>query len=185
MELRKLKEKASEAFTKGKWGKAAELYEAYCAGDHKDLQARLRMGDAFAKAGARERAIGAYKFAAEGYARDGFLPRAIAASKLILELDPAHQGVQHMLADLYARRGVPDATKRKPTTTMVQAIAVPAAAAAASPATPAVPSFGEIDLPPEEPAPKATPPPPPQAERSGNARYAIELDEGGAAGGID
>src|SRR4051794_32996715 len=104
MDLRRLKDKATEAFTKGKFAKAAELYEAYCAADPKDLQARLRMGDAYAKAGGkgtREKAISAYSSAAEGFAKEGFLPRAIAASKLILELDPSHKGVQQMLAGLY------------------------------------------------------------------------------------
>lgn len=107
MELRKLKDKASEAFTKGRFSKAAELYEDYCRAEPKDHQSRLRSGDAWVKAGQRDRAISAYQSAAEGFAREGFLPRAIAASKLILELDPAHRGVQQMLADLYARRGTP------------------------------------------------------------------------------
>lgn len=107
MELRKLKDKATEAFTKGRFSKAAELYEEYCRADPKDHQSRLRTGDAWAKAGQRERAIAAYQSAAEGFAKEGFLPRAIAASKLILELDPAHRGVQQMLADLYARRATP------------------------------------------------------------------------------
>ncbi|WNZ65768.1 cyclic nucleotide-binding domain-containing protein [Myxococcus sp. MxC21-1] len=107
MELRKLKDKASEAFTKGRFSKAAELYEDYCRAEPKDHQSRLRSGDAWVKAGQRDRAISAYQSAAEGFAREGFLPRAIAASKLILEMDPAHRGVQQMLADLYARRGTP------------------------------------------------------------------------------
>ncbi|WP_164018103.1 cyclic nucleotide-binding domain-containing protein [Pyxidicoccus trucidator] len=107
MELRKLKDKATEAFTKGRFSKAAELYEEYCRADPKDHQSRLRTGDAWVKAGQRDRAISAYQSAAEGFAKEGFLPRAIAASKLILELDPAHRGVQQMLADLYARRAAP------------------------------------------------------------------------------
>ena len=101
---RKLKEKATEAFQKGKFVKAAEAYAEYCEADPKDLQARLRMGDAWSKGGKKEKAIEAYTWAAEGFAKDGFLPRAIAASKLILELDPSHQGVQKMLAGLYARK---------------------------------------------------------------------------------
>src|SRR4051812_40217669 len=141
MDLRKVKDKAAEAFAKGKFAKAAELYEAYCAGEGKDLQARLRMGDAFAKAGAKEKAIGAYKFAAEGFARDGFLPRAIAASKLILELDPTHRGVQHMLADLYAKKSAPD-PKRRATTVQAQAIPVPEPAPPAA-APPQVFALGE------------------------------------------
>ncbi|RKH71067.1 cyclic nucleotide-binding protein, partial [Corallococcus interemptor] len=114
MELRALKDKAAEAFSKGRFAKAAELYEDYCQADPKDHQSRLRMGDAWAKAGQRDRAVSAYQSAAEGFAKEGFLPRAIAASKLILELDPSHQGVQQMLADLYARRGTPATSRAKP-----------------------------------------------------------------------
>lgn len=104
MQPREIKERATQLFSKGKFVKAAEAFEAYCKADPRDVQARLRMGDAWAKAGKKEQAVGAYTRAAEGFAKDGFLPRAIAASKLILELDPGHQGVQKMLADLYARK---------------------------------------------------------------------------------
>lgn len=104
MEMRKLRDKATEAFAKGRFSKAAEFYEEYCKAEPKDHQARLRMGDAWAKAGQKDRAISAYQLAATGFAREGFLPRAIAASKLILELDPQHKGVQQVLADLYARK---------------------------------------------------------------------------------
>lgn len=104
MDVRELKDKASQLFSKGKFGKAAETYESYCATERKDHQARLRCGDAWVKAGKKDRAITSYTAAAEGFARDGFLPRAIAASKLVLEIDPAHQGVQKMLAELYAQR---------------------------------------------------------------------------------
>lgn len=134
MELRTLKDKASEAFTKGRFSKAAEFYEEYCLGDPKDLQARLRMGDAWAKAGQRTKAIHAYQGAAESFAREGFLPRAIAASKLILELDPTHRGVQQMLADLYARRGTPMPGQGRGTRP-----ARPAATETPEPATPAQP----------------------------------------------
>ncbi|MFT3707766.1 MAG: cyclic nucleotide-binding domain-containing protein [Archangium sp.] len=104
MDVRELKDKASQLFTKGKFAKAAETYEEYCAADRKDHQARLRCGDAWAKAGKKDKAIIAYSAAAEGFAKDGFLPRAIAASKLVLELDPSHKGVQKMLAELYAQK---------------------------------------------------------------------------------
>ena len=105
MEPRQLRDKANEALTKGRFARAAELFEEYCKLDPKDFQTRVRLGDAWAKVGDSARAISAYQAAAEGFAREGFLPRAIAASKLILELDASHQGVQQMLANLYARRG--------------------------------------------------------------------------------
>jgi len=104
MDARAIKEKATQFFTKGKFAKAAEAFEEYCKADVRDVQARLRMGDAWAKAGKKDKAVLAYTSAAEGFAKEGFLPRAIACSKLILELDPTHQGVQKMLADLYARK---------------------------------------------------------------------------------
>ncbi|MFE8598505.1 cyclic nucleotide-binding domain-containing protein [Archangium violaceum] len=105
MEPRQLRDKANEALTKGRFARAAELFEEYCQLDPKDYQARVRLGDAWVKVGNNARAISSYQAAAEGFAREGFLPRAIAASKLILELDASHQGVQQMLANLYARRG--------------------------------------------------------------------------------
>jgi CRP-like cAMP-binding protein len=164
MELRKLRDKATEAFAKGRFSKAAECYEEYCRAEPKDYQARLRMGDAWAKAGQRDRAISAYQFAAEGFAREGFLPRAIAASKLILELDPGHRGIQQKLADLYARKsaggnGVPQRAptpSRKvelPTFTEHMAVSMG-------------PAVAPLELPEEdEPAPdqKALVPPPPKA----------------------
>ncbi len=114
MEPRQLRDKANEALTKGRFPRAAELLEEYCQREPKDFQTRLRLGDAWVKAGNNARAIVAYQVAAEGFAREGFLPRAIAASKLILELDSSHQGVQQMLANLYARRGVPGGAPREP-----------------------------------------------------------------------
>lgn len=110
MDVRELKDKATQLFSKGKFAKAAEAWDEYCKADQKDLQARLRLGDAWSKAGKKDKAVTAYTWAAEGFAKEGFLPRAIAASKLVLELDPAHKGVQKMLADLYARKtGTPAA----------------------------------------------------------------------------
>jgi CRP-like cAMP-binding protein len=96
--------RAQEAYIKGKFEKAAELYAEHCATAPQDTQARLRLGDAWVKAGEKAKAISAYAQAAEQFAKSGFLPRAIAASKLILELDPAHQGMQRLLAGLYAQK---------------------------------------------------------------------------------
>ncbi len=153
MDARKLKERATEAFAKGKFLKAAEAYAEYCAADPKDAQARLRMGDAWNKAGQKPKAIAAYQGAAETFAKDGFLPRAIAASKLILELDPAHKGVQQMLADLYARKsgGTPAAPK-PPAGAAAMAAVVAAMEQKAEAPPPAPPA--PVEAAPE--APKAT-----------------------------
>lgn len=141
MEPRQLRDKAIEALTKGRFSQAAELFEKYCQLDPKDFQTRVRMGDAWVKAGNSARAIVAYQAAAEGFAREGFLPRAIAASKLILELDPSHHGVQEMLASLYARRSGPvgpGLLSQAPTPTFVKQPVAPEAPAP----VPAAPSVG-------------------------------------------
>jgi CRP-like cAMP-binding protein len=132
MDAREKRELASQLFSKGKFVKSAEMYSEYCQADHKDIQARLRMGDAWLKAGNKEKASRAYVWAAEGFAKEGFLPRAIAASKLVLEIAPAHQEVQQMLAQLYARKttgpGRPAPAKSSPLHTDFHALPVSAPA---------------------------------------------------------
>ncbi len=103
-DARELRVKATQLFNKGKFVKSAEAFAEYCALETKDHQSRLRCGDAWNKAGQQDKAIGCYVQAATGYAHDGFLPRAIAVSKLILELDPTHRSVQTLLAQLYAQK---------------------------------------------------------------------------------
>jgi CRP-like cAMP-binding protein len=104
MDPARLKADAGAAMAAGHFARAASLYAAYCASAPRDRQSHLRLGDAYARAGDRPRAIDAYLTAARGFAEDGFLARAIAASKLVLELDPNHTQMQRILADLYAKR---------------------------------------------------------------------------------
>jgi len=104
MDPARLKADAGAALASGQFARAASLYAAYCASAPRDRQSHLRLGDAYARAGDKPRAIDAYLTAARGFAEDGFLARAIAASKLVLELDPNHTQMQRILADLYAKR---------------------------------------------------------------------------------
>jgi CRP-like cAMP-binding protein len=104
MDPARLRSDAGAALAAGEFARAGTLYAAYCASSPRDRQSHLRMGDAWARAGETERAIDAYLAAAQGFAEDGFLARAIAASKLVLELGPNHTRMQRVLADLYARR---------------------------------------------------------------------------------
>jgi CRP-like cAMP-binding protein len=103
-DLRTLKDEASKAFTKGKFAKAVELYDEVCAKDPKDLQAQIKLGDALVKAGNKPKAVSTYQKVAETYASQGFLPKAIAVCKVILEVDKEHRATQQILAGLYAKR---------------------------------------------------------------------------------
>lgn len=160
MDAREIKERATQFFSKGKFAKAAEAFEDYCKADPRDIQARLRMGDAWSKAGKKDKAIIAYTRAAEGFAKDGFLPRAIAASKLILELDPAHQGVQKMLADLYAQKSGSNRGPRPLQTPAATAQSAPAIEIEVEPENPLI----ESSAPPVSPAEAGLMPPPPPIE---------------------
>ena len=104
MDPARLKADAGAALAAGHFARAASLYATYCASAPRDRQSHLRLGDAYARAGDKPRAIDAYLTAARGFAEDGFLARAIAASKRVLELDPKHTQMQRILADLYAKR---------------------------------------------------------------------------------
>ncbi|MBI5543880.1 MAG: cyclic nucleotide-binding domain-containing protein [Deltaproteobacteria bacterium] len=103
-DIRELKDQAAKQFTKGRFEKAAAAYQELCRLEPKDAQLRVRLGDALVKKGDRTGAVTAYRVAAEAYAKDGLLPRAIAVCKLILEVDPEHVDTQNVLAELYARK---------------------------------------------------------------------------------
>ncbi|WNG17670.1 cyclic nucleotide-binding domain-containing protein [Cystobacter fuscus] len=173
MEARQLREQANEAIARGRFGKAAELLEAYCALEPQDHQSRLRLGDTWVKGGDSRRAILAYQAAAEGFAREGFLPRAIATSKRILELDPSHQGVQHTLASLYARRGgtghpsarTPAPVPPEPPPRTALFIDLP----------PEIDEALEASLPERAPSPPVQPPPPPSSSPPGLRRRTMEV----------
>jgi CRP-like cAMP-binding protein len=132
MDASELKSDASAALAAGDFARAGTLYASYCAAAPADIQSLLRMGDAWARAGDRPRAVDAYLAAAQGFAADGFLARAIAASKLVLELEPGHKRMQRILADLYAQRGVGPGVGRRP-----REVSKPSPPPAPAPAPPA------------------------------------------------
>lgn len=133
-DARELKDQAAKHFAKGRFDKAAAVYAELCALEPKDPQLRVRLGDARVKAGDSKGAVDAYRAAAEDYARQGFLPRAVAACKRILEVEPGHRETQVALARLYAKRSSPGAA------------APPRAAAPAPPAAPPAAASGEESL---------------------------------------
>jgi CRP-like cAMP-binding protein len=155
-DLRKLKDDATQAFAKGKFAKAVELFDELSRADPKDYQARMKLGDALVKAGNKTRAVTVYQKLAETYANEGFLPKAIAVCKVILELDPKHNATQQVLAGLYAKKlGTDTVLPRRP---------------AAAPAPVAAPAPAPVPVAPEPQAASAT--------ENAEAEAAIELDDG-------
>jgi len=102
--LRKLKDEAAKLTQKGKFDKALATYEEILKSDPSDVTACLKCGDLSRKLDRPQEAIACYTKVAEVYAGDGLLLKAIAACKLILEIDAEHTTTQTMLADLYAKK---------------------------------------------------------------------------------
>jgi cAMP-dependent protein kinase regulator len=102
--LRKLKDEAAKLVQKGRLDKALETYDEILREDAGDVTAHLKRGDILRKLERPPEAIEAYTRVAETYAADGLLLKAIAACKLILEIDTNHTATQKRLADLYAKK---------------------------------------------------------------------------------
>lgn len=166
-DLRKLKEKATEAAAKGKFDKAAELFREAADADPRDAGTRQKLAESLRRGGRIPEAIQAYQEVADRFAQDGLLIKAIAISKTILELDPEHVETQAALAELYARRAQGEAARPAPRTLMVQAmkaVAAPPPAAAAPAAPPPRPVDDAVVAIALGPPPAAATPPPPDAE---------------------
>src|SRR5438445_4397687 len=102
--LRKLKDQATKAVEKKQYAKAAELYLQISENEPGDADWHQRAGEAFRKVPDPAKAVHELEKAAEGYAKGGFLLKAIAVCKVVLQIDAKHTTTQATLADLYARR---------------------------------------------------------------------------------
>ena len=102
--VRKLKDEASQAYTNGRLKEALRLYGQVVQEDPNELGCRIKVGDIHRRLDDRDAAVQAYSPVAKAYAEDGFLLKAIAICKVILNIDSNHTETQQMLADLYAKR---------------------------------------------------------------------------------
>ena len=102
--LRRLKDSAAKYYAKGKYDKALLAWQKIVEKDPSDLSSRLRLGDVYRKVDQPAKAVTCYREVAGFYARDGLLLKAIAACRLILEVEPGHTDTQALVADLYARK---------------------------------------------------------------------------------
>ncbi len=180
--IAKLKAEAMAAVQGGKTKRALERYLELAEEDPDDPSWPQRAGDAARKLGDAALAITNYAAAAEAYARQGFLIKAIALCKTILDIDPQHTETQGVLATLNQAQakgrgqtspfgvGAPAPSQpppvRNPTPLAMAAAtrAAPAAAMARPPVSPAVPARPAAAAP-APPAQRAQPQPQSPAQR--------------------
>jgi hypothetical protein len=91
-----MKDRATIAATRERFREAAELY-AQIAQHEPDGDWLQRAGDAARRGGLIAKAVEHLSAACSMYASRGFEQKAIALAKVVLQLDPAHQGVPALL----------------------------------------------------------------------------------------
>jgi len=119
--LRKLKDGAQKAVNKGKYDKALDAYLELEKVEPGDGSWPRRAADMYRRLRRPAEAIVALERAADKYARAGFLVKAVAVCKLILQADPKHSATLSRLAELQESRGIPSARRVSPPTPAVAA----------------------------------------------------------------
>jgi CRP-like cAMP-binding protein len=104
VDVRKLKDEATEFLKKQKWEKAGEVLEQLVAAEPKDMSHRLKLGDTYRRMEQIQKAIASYQHAAKFFGDEGQLIKAIGAVKVILEIDPRNEEAQKQLAAMNERR---------------------------------------------------------------------------------
>ncbi len=104
---RKLRDEAHKAQAAGKYKKALELYLKLAQLDPTDAQWPQRAGDCLRKLDKNAEAIRQFEVAARVYAQRGFLVKAIAVAKIILQIDPSNTAAQEQVLALNTARGIP------------------------------------------------------------------------------
>lgn len=102
--LSRTKEKADNYFLKGSFKSALKAYEEVLQCSAKDPRISLRIGDICRKMGMCQGAIDAYKRAADIFVRLGFIVKAVAVCKMMIDIDPSQKEVQRRMVWLYAKK---------------------------------------------------------------------------------
>lgn len=101
MNKTKLREKADKLERRGKHKKLIPVLQQIAESDPYNGRWTKKLGQVYQKLGQNTEAVNAYNRAVEAFARTGFMLKAIAVCKLILQLDPDHVEAQSLVAQLY------------------------------------------------------------------------------------
>lgn len=111
VDLRKLKDDAAKAVRGGDPARALPLYLALEKHEPREGSWSQRVAETCRRLGRTQDEIAALGRAVDRHVASGFLLRAIAACRQILERDPGHRDTQQRLAALCAERGLPAAPR--------------------------------------------------------------------------
>ncbi|OJH37851.1 cyclic nucleotide-binding domain-containing protein [Cystobacter ferrugineus] len=105
--VREHKDNAAQLFASGQWEAALAEYRYIARAVPEDLASRQKVAELLQRLGRKQEAIETYTDVAKAWARQGWLLRAIALCKVILQLEPGHGPTQRLLADFYAGHAQP------------------------------------------------------------------------------
>jgi cAMP-dependent protein kinase regulator len=105
--VRQRKDKAAELLASGEVEAALSEYQKAVEEVPEDLTSRRKVAELFQCLGRRKEALLTYETLADAWARRGWLLRAVALCKIILQIEPRHERTQRLLAELYSRRPNP------------------------------------------------------------------------------
>lgn len=105
--VRQRKDKAAELLASGEVEAALSEYQSLVEEVPEDLTSRRKVAELFQHLGRRKEALLTYEALADAWARRGWLLRAVALCKIILQIEPRHERTQRLLAELYSRRPAP------------------------------------------------------------------------------
>jgi cAMP-dependent protein kinase regulator len=102
--LRRAKDQGSALLAEGKLEAALAAFQEVAKAAPGEPLNHQKVAEVLQRLGCTSEAVEAYEAAAELWARTGWLLRAIALCKVILQLDPGHTRTQALLATLHTRR---------------------------------------------------------------------------------
>lgn len=105
--ISKLRDQASTHVGKARWAKALDVYLQLEKLEPKNGDWARRAADMYRRLDRDDDAVGALERAASAYAAAGFLVKAVAVCKMILQDHPEHAGALSQLAELQNARGIP------------------------------------------------------------------------------
>jgi CRP-like cAMP-binding protein len=109
--LREAKDRGARLYAEGKLEAALAAFQVVVKAAPQEIIYRHKVAEVLQRLGKKSEAIAEYLAEAEAWARTGWLLRAIAACKVILQIDPGHAGGKKFLAELYDRRDRPRSTQ--------------------------------------------------------------------------
>lgn len=146
--LREHKDTAAQLFAEGRLEEALAEYQHVAKSAPEDLASRQKVAELLQRLGRKKEAVDTYETVAIAWARQGWLLRAIALCKVILQFDPGHGRTQQMLAELYSRRLAPR-PRLTPAPVVAPPVAAPAHARSVEPVAPESPPrhplFSQLD----------------------------------------